>query len=177
MNGVFKRKWGTFGTGDNQYQYVTGLDVYNDEGFIVDNVNARIQVTDLLGNYKRQWGSFGSGNGQFNDHDHIKIYGDKTFVTDSANNRIQKFDLDGNFDKRWNSANPIGVYIYNNEVYIAELSNPKIRVTDLNGNYKRMIGSEGIGDGQFKHPNQPFVDASGVYVPDGELHRIQVFGF
>ncbi len=65
LDGTFKRKWGSYGTGDGFLNYPQGIFIYADEVFVSDSLNCRVQVFGLDGTFKRIWGSLGTGDGQF----------------------------------------------------------------------------------------------------------------
>ena len=43
-DGTFKRKWGSSGTGDGEFDSPFGIDIYNDEVYITESGNNRVQV-------------------------------------------------------------------------------------------------------------------------------------
>lgn len=57
----FIRAIGTAGTGNGQLRGPTGVAFHNNELYVSDTLNNRIQVFDLNGTYKRQW-STGAGS-------------------------------------------------------------------------------------------------------------------
>jgi len=73
LNGVYKRKWGSKGSGNGYFNYPWGISIYKSEVFVSDRFNYRIQVFDLNGVYKRKWGSYGSGDLQFKDPSEVFI--------------------------------------------------------------------------------------------------------
>ena len=79
---VFKRKWGSYGSGDGQLYNPSGIDVYNNEVFVADRNNNRIQVFEIDGTFKRKWGVLGSGDGQFDRPEGIDVYNSEVFVTE-----------------------------------------------------------------------------------------------
>lgn len=58
---AFIRAIGTAGTGNGQLRGPSGVAVFNNELYVSDTLNNRIQVFDLNGTYKRQW-STGTGS-------------------------------------------------------------------------------------------------------------------
>ena len=65
--------------------------------YITDLGNSRVQKFDSNGNFLFEWGSKGNMPGQFAHPTGIVISDESVFVVDAKNNNIQKFDLDGNF--------------------------------------------------------------------------------
>jgi hypothetical protein len=62
---VFQRKWGSPGDGDGQFNVLISLAVPDDEVYVTDSGNYRVQVFDRSGKFLRKWGSSGNGDGQF----------------------------------------------------------------------------------------------------------------
>ena len=63
----YLRHIGTNGSGDGQFDGVTGVAEYSDELYVSETLNDRVQVVDSDGNYIRKWGTPGVGNGEFNN--------------------------------------------------------------------------------------------------------------
>jgi len=134
----------------------------------------------------KMWGSKGSGNGQFRVPYSIGVDPkDEIYVVDRENHRIQKFDSDGTFlakggNGRGNSDNqfnrPEDITLSPFGVFVTDTGNDRILKFNSSFILVNKWGSEGIRDGQFKHPHAIDVDSKGnVYV--GELNRpgVQVF--
>ena len=158
--GTFVTKWGSFGSGDGQFNQPRGVAVDGSGNVFVDDTgNNRIQkftntgtfllsfgwgVADGVAAFETcttgcQAGIFGSGDGQFNFPNGLAVDGSgNVFVAEQNNNRVQKFDGNGTFLTKW--------------------------------------GSLGSGDGQFTDPRSVAVDASGnVFVAEFTGNRVQKF--
>jgi hypothetical protein len=89
--------WGGQGVGNGQFADVYEVAVdRNDNVYVADGGNHRIQVFDSEGNYLTQWGAKGSEPGQFNYPAGIAF--DRVgniYVADHSNHRIQKFSQGG----------------------------------------------------------------------------------
>ncbi len=143
----FIRKWGSYGTGDGQFNLPISLIIDSKGNIIVnDRGNSHIQKFDTNGKLLLNFGATGTDDGQFSEMEHIAVDKfDNIYVNDpqsgpsgSGNPRIQKFDTNGNFITKW--------------------------------------GSYGSGDGQFVDPEHLTVDSEGnVYVSDRHNNNIQVF--
>lgn len=177
-NGAYVTKWGSYGTGNGQFQHANGVAVDGQGNvYVADTYNNRIQKFDSNGSFLTKWGSSGTGDGQFN-HPH-NLATDRmgnVYVVDSYNNRIQKFDANGSYLTQWSYDNPSGVAVDNwGNVYVSNYSS-KIRVFDGNGNLLREWGSHGDRNGQFGHLWGIAVDFMGnVYAADVDLNRIEKF--
>ncbi len=118
------RTWGLeVGTEPGQFNQprdvAVGLD---NEIYVLDSDNHRVQVFDLEGNYLREWGSrcqlesglgcvdpdgngpLAYGDGQFQEPWGIAVDAEgRVFVADTWNHRVQVFEADGTFVTKWGS--------------------------------------------------------------------------
>jgi streptogramin lyase len=186
-DGQFITKWGSYGSGDGEFDEPIGI-AANDTGnvYVVDAGNNRIQKFTMDGLFVAQWGSYGSGDVEFNEPNSIAI--DSTgnvYVVDAGNNRIQKFTSEGQFVSTWGSEGsgdgefryPTGIAIDSSgNVYVADTDNNRIEKFTSEGTFITMWGSEGSGDGEFRYPTGIAIDSSGnVYVADTDNNRIEKF--
>jgi hypothetical protein len=184
---IFITKWGSFGTGDEEFRGPSGIAVDSSGNvFVADRDNSRIQKFDTSGNFMGKWGSYGSGDGQFSQPLRIAVDSSgNVFVADRGNERIQKFDSIGNFIGEWGSYGSgdgqfdylSGIAVDNSgNVFVADRQNHRIQKFDSNGNFIGEWGSHGSGDGEFYLPGGIAVDSSGnVFVADTCNDRIQKF--
>ena len=103
-NGNFISSLGTFvGSADGQFNLETGGWVYSFSGvavdannnlYVADSYNHRVQKFTADGQFIRKWGSVGTSIGQFNVPEDIVLNSNRVYVTDSANNRVQYFIFD-----------------------------------------------------------------------------------
>ncbi|MEZ4735546.1 MAG: hypothetical protein R3E79_51295 [Caldilineaceae bacterium] len=185
-NGTYLTQWGSFGSGDGQFNRAFGIAVDGAGNvYVADADNNRIQKFDGNGTYLTQWGSFGSGDGQFNFPSGVAVdMAGNVYVADTYNYRIQKFDGDGSYITQWGSRGrgngrfdtPVAVAVdATGNVYVADTDNNRIQKFDSNGTYLAQWGEYGGGDGQFYAPYDVVVDGAGnVYVTDG-AQRVQKF--
>jgi len=161
--------------------------------YVADMYNHRIQKFASNATYIRQWGSEGSGDGEFKWPSGIAI--DQTgniYVADTYNHRIQKFASDGNYidkwggfgswDGRFNRPKGIAVNSDENIVYVVDNYNNRIQTFALDGTFISKWGknggdgTSGSGDGEFNEPEGIVLDGNGnVYIADTYNHRIQKF--
>ena len=116
--------WDAKGSGEGELNSLGfgGLAVdANDNLFVVDNGNYRIQKFDSDGNFVTQWGSEGLRDGQFQRAIGIALdAAGNVYVTDDGRPEIQVFDNDGNFLRKWGSRggddgqfrHPTGIYFF-----------------------------------------------------------------
>lgn len=192
-SGRLLTKWGSFGTGDGQFNSPWGIAMDSSDNVYVTSNSFSIQVFDSNGNYIRRWGEFGDGPGQFSLPRSIAIdksESDIIYIGDIVNQRIQAFTKDemvirdriwgssGTGDGQFRQSRGIAVDSSgpNGRVYVADSFNHRIQVFTKKGKFIRKWGSLGNGDGQFSSPEGIAVDsANNVYVADLSNHRIQVF--
>ena len=88
--------WGSYGSGNGQFDYPTGVEVAPD-GYVYvcecDGANHRVQYFTPTGSYLGQWGKYGIGNGEFKRVGDIVFVssGARCYVTDMDNHRVQYF--------------------------------------------------------------------------------------
>jgi len=186
---VFLFKWGSEGTGNGQFNHPSGIeiDMSNNDVYVVDPGNYRIQKFDSNGNFITKWGSEGTADGQFQDPRGISVYpGKYVYVLDQDNHNIQKFSTNGSFDIKWGSIGSgdgqilwprNGIDAKTGSVYVADSQNHRIQKFDSNGNFITKWGSQGSDDGQFGNFSLGITtDLFGnVYVVDPGNYRIQKF--
>src|SRR5437762_483309 len=102
---VYLTQWGSYGSGDGEFLYPTG--VATDAAgnvYVTDQACGKVQKFTATGTHLAQWGSCGSGPGQFNGSAGVAV--DATgnvYVADQYNHRIQKFTGSGTFITEWGS--------------------------------------------------------------------------
>lgn len=95
-------QWGSFGSGDGQFNTPYGIAVGNSSVYVVDRGNNRVEQFTLEGQFIRAWGSLGSGDGQFNAPYGVAVdQQGYVYVTDENNFRVEKFTNDGMFVMSW----------------------------------------------------------------------------
>ncbi len=101
---VVRTLGGERGAGDGEFYGPWGLALDKEDNlYVVDSGNDRIQVFDKEGNFLRKWGGAGSADGQFNFPICVAVHGDSAYVADRGNRRIQKFTREGAFITKWGS--------------------------------------------------------------------------
>jgi tripartite motif-containing protein 71 len=75
----------------------------NDNVYVTDMKDHRVQVFDSNNSFIKQWGSFGNGTGQFSDTapgiavDNNSSNNNKVYVIDKINTRVQMFSKEANY--------------------------------------------------------------------------------
>lgn len=205
-HGQFIARWGSYGKADGQLSYqdkykmggTAGLvlNVQNDV-FVVDEGNNRIQKFDANGNFLTKWGSYGTSDGQFETPVGIAV--DKqsnVYVADTGNSRVQKFDANGNFLTKWGHEGgndgefegPTNLAVdKENNVYVVDSRNFRIEKFDANGNFlgkwggsdkgfEEQFGSLAPGSNTEVVPVAISIDTQdNIYLADSGMSRV-VFG-
>ncbi|MCK4816338.1 SMP-30/gluconolactonase/LRE family protein, partial [bacterium] len=186
-HGSYLTKWGSQGSGDDQFNGPGGLDVDADGNvYVCDSENHKIVKFDSDGGYITKFGSRGHGDGQFQYPIDIVLDDDNNmYIAEHWNNRIQVLNSEGTFIRRWGNhgygdsefrcLNGIELDSEGN-VYTADGCNNRVQKFSSDGTFITKWGSYGSGDTNFDWPCDLAVDSSGnAYVADHSNQRIVVF--
>jgi len=147
----FLQAFGGLGIGRQVFDRpVDAVQDRNENYYVLDQGNNRVQVLDRRGNYLREWGRSGIGPRAFDTPSAILIDPKTEFlyVVDTLNYRLQVFDREGELVKTLPDKRP--------------LTNP--------------LGRLGSGKGEFNLPRDVALDRRGnIYVADTGNNRIQQF--
>lgn len=184
-------EWGKFGTDIREFNFyedrgtVCGIAIdCQDNIFVVDKGNYRIQKFDGKGNFLTYWGSKGFANGQFVRP--IYVASDAqghVFVTDDRNPVVQKFDNNGQFLLKWGSfGDKDGQFKHatgiaadsEGSIYISDYENERVQKFDNDGLF---LASWKTGvSGKSGTPEAITIDNSNrIYITDSELNQVEVF--
>jgi cysteine-rich repeat protein len=160
----------------------------NNNIFVSDIGNNRIQKFDSSGNLIYMLGKYGGGKAEFDYIPDIAVDSEGNFyVADRNNFRIQKFDNDGNYLMQWGTlgtnsgqftevssiqVGPDG-NIYTTDTYSSDTN---VQVFSSEGEFIKKWGSYGTETGQFQNPRGIEIDAFGnVYITENVRNRIKKF--
>ena len=172
--------------GSQSGQFICPFDVAfdnNNDLYVTDSHNHRVQKFDVCGNYLLQFGGEGAGKGMLNHPTRITTHQDKIYVADRQNNRISVFENDGKFStiigqKYLSRYFDIATNI-NNEILAADWENHCIHVFTLNGFYaKKMSMCKEISGLQLQCPCSITTDSNGfIFIADTTTynHCISIF--
>ncbi|MBM3935103.1 MAG: 6-bladed beta-propeller [SAR202 cluster bacterium] len=141
------RKGGEEGSEPGEFNRPSGLAVdAEDNLYVVDSLNHRIQKFDKDGRFISMFGEFGSEPGQFNmpwgihvDSEHDEIY-----VADWRNDRVQVFDTNWEFQFQFGESGsgkgqfrrPTGVAVdKDGDIYVCDWGNKRVQLFDRKGKY------------------------------------------
>lgn len=184
----FAGTWGEKGSGPGQFNDPTGIAIANDEVFVADSRNGRIQVFDLDGHFKRQFGRPGEAYGELGRPMNLTAWNNELYVPEYFNDRIQVFGLDGTpkriIGKPGNGPGefsaPGGVAVTaDGNLLVSDFYNHRVQLLKPDGAFIRQwgeTGQTGHAAGRFYYPTDVAVSHGGnVYTADGYGNRIQVF--
>ena len=176
------------GDGDNQFETPAGVaSVSDDEAFVVDTFNFRIQKTK--GATIDTFGAFGDGEGQFLQPNGIAINQENRdiYVSDVARHNIIQFRSNGQFveefgtfgsgREQFSTPSAIAIDPVTAQLFVTDTNNHRIqRLTDTLFSFGPLGEGRGNGPGEFERPEGIAIDANRkVYVADTGNNRIQVF--
>ena len=177
---------GTFnvrGSGDGQFDYPRSIVVHDNQIYVADSNNRRIQVFDDFGNYVSQFGN--EGQNKLGSPQGIAIDGSNIYVTDATNHRIQIYDLDGNFVRQLGSGpgngngtfnSPQGITVNGTHIFVVDTNNYRIQIFEKSGTYVDKFGQPGQGDHQFQRPGAIAINSTGnIFVADFADDQIKIF--
>jgi len=185
----FIDSWGRKGSGSGEFNDPTGIAVSQDQVFVSDGRNSRIQVFDFEGNFKRQLRLPGdSGNNQARPMN-LAVHESELYVADYFNDEILIYSLAGKLLRsvgrpgtgpgEFNS--PGGVAVSSaGDMFVADFYNHRIQKLRPDGSFIRQWGEtarSGVGSGSFSYPTDVALGPDGrLFVADGYNDRVQVFG-
>ena len=168
---------GCCGTGCAEFMHPNGLRIsQQNELYVCDSNNHRIQVFDLGLNFKRSFGTQGTGSGQFRYPNNIDLDPrGQIYITDTMNYRTQVFTSDEfhlyTIDlKHQNLCNPVGLLIHYDHIYTTDYHNDRVLVMKLSGDIVTTFGKEYL-----KFPEGITVDEDGFLYITSDHSKIIVF--
>ena len=163
-----------------------GIHTNGDEILITDVTKGehRVLVLDQDFNLKLSFGSEGQEEGQFwFPNAVVRDVEGRFYVSDGNNGRIQVFSPEGEFLYLQGGFNlPRGMAIDEEQrLFLADAVGHVIRVFTVAEQPFRSLyelGDLGVGNGEFKYPNDIAVDNTGrLYIVDRENNRVQVWAY
>lgn len=180
------RQFGSYGFDPGQLIDPLSIAIGPDNNiYIADTGNHRIQVFAGDGAHLKTWGKPGTLKGEYRYPEGIAVSSKGSVcVADTGNNRIQILDQTGAVIREWGEFgkdpgqlnHPVRLCAAKEELYVVDSGNSRIQVFGVDGRLIRCFGKEGKGAGEFVEPTDVAVDEDGnVYVADSGNNRIQKF--
>ena len=159
---------GREGTQPEEFKDPSMIKIINDELYVCDRENYRVQILNTRLEYINSFGCYGDGDGQFNEpNDIAQDRAENLYVTDSNNSRVQVFDCKGQFLFAFSEKGaaseqlnrPRGVCVsYDQLLYVCDRWNNCVSVFKTSGEFVTSFG-------QFSIPAAIVIDDDGfVYV-------------
>lgn len=146
-SGTYISQWGVRGSGEGEFDGPAGIAIdADDQVYVVDQNNHRIQKYTSDGELVLQWGALGSGKGQFNMPWGVCVDAEgQVYVADWRNDRIQQFTSNGQFLAAFGSSGdgdgqlnrPSGVAVDGEGViYVADWGNERVQAFGPDGAFR-----------------------------------------
>ena len=165
---------------EEEFDVPGGLTLYNNEMYVCDCNNHRIQIFDLDLNFVRSIGSHGKGRGEFSAPSDVKFdTAGNMYVADWGNERVQVMDRSGQFIREFGEGKlkgPLGLHIADKYVYVSDWSGHCIVVYETSGQFVTSFGRRGQNEGEFIRPYCITSCVDGyIHVCDWWNNRVQIF--
>ena len=174
---------GQEGRKEGEFDDPRGVTLYDNQVYVCDRNNHRIQVFDLDLNFVRSIGSRGNGRGEFNAPQDVKFdTAGNMYVAELGNKRLQVMDSSGHFIRSFGQEGerklrgPSGLHIADKYVYVSDVSGHCIVVYETSGQFVTSFGTCGRKEGEFQYPCCITSCADGfIHVCDSWNDRVQIF--
>ena len=172
---------GEKGEKEGEFDKPRGLTVYDNEVYVCDRNNHRIQIFDLALNFVRSIGSHGKGRGKFNKPHDVKFdTAGNMYVAERGNGRVQVMDRSDQFIREFGEGKlkePSGLHIVDKYVYLSDVSGHCIVVYETSGQFVTSFGRPGRrNEGELYSPHCITTCVDGyIHVCDWLNNRVQIF--
>ena len=168
---------------EGEFNVPRGVTLHDNQVYVCDTNNHRIQVFDLNLYFVRSIGSHGKGRGEFNAPYDVKLdTAGNIYIAEYNNSRVQVLDNSGHFIRTLGDegerklSRQSGLHIADKYVYISDLGGNCVVVYETSGQFVTSFGRSGKNEGEF---NYPFCITSCVdgfiHVCDNWNNRVQIF--
>ena len=168
---------GQRGRKEGEFADPRGVAVHNNQIYVCDLENSRIQVFDLDLNFVR---SIGKGRGEFEKPYDVKFdTAGYMYVADWGDKKVQVMDISGHFirslgrEGREKLVSPSGLHIADKFVYVVDFNSNCIVVYETSGQFVTKFGHK---EGGLRSPHCITSCTDGfIYVCEQMNHRVQIF--
>ena len=182
-NGELIKCIGKEGGKEGEFNDPRGVTLHDNQVYVCDSDNLRIQVFDLNLNFVRSIGSHGKGRGEFNAPYDVKLdTAGNIYIADFKNSRVQVLDNSGHFIRTLGDegerklSHPSGLHIADKYVYISDRGSHCVVVYETSGQFVTSFGRNGKNEGEFFGPSCITSCVDGfIHVCDYLNHRVQIF--
>ncbi|HDN27703.1 MAG TPA: 6-bladed beta-propeller, partial [Thioploca sp.] len=184
--GELVSQWGKLGDGEGQFSSPKGIAIDTDDNiYIVDAYNYRIQKFTANGTFITQWGKPGTGDSDFLALAYIAVdKSNNVYVVDYLARQIKKFTSNGDFITAFGDKHlilPWSIAVDNNDtIYVIDPEKGSMNKFTTDGDFLGEWHTQSSQEGQFEKflfaPLSVATDAVGnVYVSNYAHDRIQKF--
>ena len=167
---------GEKGEKEGEFDDPRGLTLYNNEVYVCDCNNHRIQIFDL----DLSVGARGKGRGEFKAPLDVKFdTAGNMYVAERGNERVQVMDRSGQFIREFGEGKlkrPSCLHIADKYVYVSDWSGHCMVVYETSGQFVTSFGTYGRYEGEFHDPYCITSCVDGyIHVCDLGNNRVQIF--
>ena len=144
ISGKLIKVVGEMGSKEGQFNEPSGVTLYNNQVYVCDRNNHRIQVFDLDLNFIGSIGSHGEGRGEFDEPRDVKFdTAGNMYVAEWGNARVQVMDNSSRFIRgigQEKLCKPSALHIVDKYVYISDQSDHSVLVYTTSGLFVTSFG-------------------------------------
>ena len=174
---------GQWGSKEGEFNDPRGVTLYDNQVYVCDHYNHRIQVFDLDLNFIRSIDSHSKGRGEFILPLDVKFDSvGNMYIADLNTKRVQVMDTSGLFirgfgqEEKVKLRGPSAVHIVDKYVYVSDYFGDYIVVYETSGQFVTSFGRCGRKEGEFAEPYCITSCADGfICMCDRRNNRVQIF--
>lgn len=176
---------GREGSGEGEFKWADGMKIYNNQLYVCDYGNSRVNVFDLALKFVRSFGRPTEGEGHLvNPADLAVDSKGKVYVADYSKNEVVVFSPEGTYlfsfggggSEEGKLKSPVGICSTPNHIYVSEQGNNRVSIFHSSGQFVGTLCKKGSGAGELNYPWGITVDQDGfLFICDSKNNRIQVF--
>ena len=168
---------------EGEFNDPRGVTLHDNQVFVCDCDNHRIQVFDLDLNFVRSIGSHGKGRGEFEAPLDVKFdTAGNMYVAEFNNSSVQVLDSSGHFIRAFGEEGegklsmPSGLHITDKHVYVSDYWGNCSVVYEISGKFVTRFGGRGQKEGELYHPFCITSCVDGfIHICDYTNNRVQIF--